>query len=570
VSQDDGGLWASADATQRFRRTARTALDVLLEHDPASATALGDHRFDDRLADWSPAAVDAQLRDLSDATGALDDLDDTALDPEDAVDLELLRTRLTARQWALAELSEHRRNPLLTLPGDAIYPLVARDTGDPDERARCLAARLSAVPDALEQARSLLGPMPRVHVETAVGQADGATALLGAPVDDLLRRAPGRRPEVDAAREVAARALREHAGWLRQQAEDADGEPRLGEQAFAARLWYSLDTETAPDALLDRAESDLMAVEDRLADLAARLAPRLGVTADPPGRVRAVLDVLADAAPVGDADVLARCRAHLASLTDLVRDHELVSVPDDAVDVIEMPEVHRGVAVAYCDAPGGLEPTQDGAALPTFLAVAPAPAEWPAERVASFYREYNDHMLRNLTVHEAMPGHVLQLAHARRFRGSTPVRAALWSGPFVEGWAVYAEQLVADLCEAQAADDLGALALRAQQLKMRLRSTINAILDVRVHTRGMTEAEAMTLMTERGHQEPGEAAGKWRRALLTSAQLSTYYVGAAEVSALATDLRAARPGATTCQVHDELLSHGSPSPRLLRPLLNLI
>jgi uncharacterized protein (DUF885 family) len=569
VSEDDGGLWASAEVTQRFRRTAREALDVLLEHDPASATALGDHRFDDRLADWSPAAVDAQLRELSDATGALDDLDDTALDPEDAVDLELLRTRLTARQWALAELSEHRRNPLLTLPGDAIYPLVARDTGDPDERARCLAARLSAVPEALQQARSLLGPMPRVHVETAVGQADGATALLGGPVDDLLRRAPGRRPEVDAAREVAARALREHAGWLRERAEEADGEPRLGEQAFAARLWYSLDTETAPDALLDRAESDLMAVEDRLADLAARLAPRLGVTAVPRDRVRAVLDVLADGAPVGDADVLGRCRAHLASLTDLVRSHALVSVPDDAVDVIEMPEVHRGVAVAYCDAPGGLEPTQDGASLPTFLAVAPAPAEWPAERVASFYREYNDHMLRNLTVHEAMPGHVLQLAHARRFRGSTPVRAALWSGPFVEGWAVYAEQLVADLCEAQAPDDLGALALRAQQLKMRLRSTINAILDVRVHTRGMTEAEAMALMTERGHQEPGEAAGKWRRALLTSAQLSTYYVGAAEVSALAADLRAARAGATTRQVHDELLAHGSPSPRLLRPLLHL-
>src|SRR3954447_8513639 len=171
MSDDDPGLWSAADTRQRFRRTARAALDVLLEHDPAEATALGDHRFDDRLADWSPEAVDAQLRELSDATGALDDLDDTALDSEDAVDLELLRTRLTARQWALAELSEHRRNPLLTLPGDAIYPPAARDPGAPDERARCLPARLSAVPEALEQGRSLLGPMPRVHVETAVGQA---------------------------------------------------------------------------------------------------------------------------------------------------------------------------------------------------------------------------------------------------------------------------------------------------------------------------------------------------------------------------------------------------------------
>jgi len=570
MSDDDAGLWAAADTTQRFRRTAHAALDVLLEHDPAGATALGDHRFDDRLADWSPEAVDAQLRDLSDATGALDDLDDTALDPEDAVDLELLRTRLTARQWTLAELAEHRRDPRLTLPGDAIYPLVARDTGDPDERARALAARLVAVPAALEQARGLLGPMPRVHVETAALQADGAVALLGDPVEALLERAPGRRGEVDAARNEAARALRQHAAWLRDRADDAHADPRLGAQAFAARLWYALDTETSPDALLDRAESDLMAVEDQLADLAARLAPRLGVTADPPDRVRAVLDALADAAPVRDDDVLARCRTHLASLTDLVREHDLVSLPDDPVDVIEMPEVRRGVAVAYCDAPGGLETQPSGGQPPpTFLAVAPAPAGWPRDRVASFYREYNDHMLRDLTVHEAMPGHVLQLAHARRFRGSTPVRAALRSGSFVEGWAVYAEQLVADVCEAAAAQDVAALALRAQQLKMRLRSTINAVLDVRVHTRRMTESEAMTLMTQRGHQEPGEAAGKWRRALLTSAQLSTYYVGVSEVSALAADLRAARPPSPVRTVHDELLSHGSPSPRLLRALLGL-
>jgi hypothetical protein len=569
MSHDDGGLWSGTDTPARFRRAARAALDVLLEYDPAAATALGDHRFDDRLADWSATAVDDQLRELSEATGALDDLDDAALDPEDAVDLELLRTRLTARQWSLAELAEHRRDPMVTLPGDAIYPLVARDTGEPDERARCLAARLSAIPAALEQARQLLGPMSRVHVETAVVQASGAAGLLGAPVDALLERAPGRRREVDAARDVAARALQEHACWLRDRLDEADADPRLGEQAFAARLWYTLDTQISPDALLDRAESDLMALEDRFAELAGRLAPRLGIAADAADRPRAVLDALADSAPVGDHDLLDRCRSHLAGLTEVVRRHDLVTLPDESVDVIEMPEVHRGVAVAYCDAPGALEQAADGVPLPTFLAVAPAPADWPAERVASFYREYNDHMLRGLTVHEAMPGHVLQLAHARRFRGSTPVRAALRSGVFVEGWAVYAEQLVADVCEAAAPDDLGALALRAQQLKMRLRTTINAVLDVRVHARGMTEAQAMALMTQRGHQEPGEAAGKWRRALLTSAQLSTYYVGGAEVSALAESLRRARPGATTRAVHDELLSHGSPSPRLLRPLLGL-
>ncbi len=555
-------------ARERYRRTARTALDVLLEQDPAHATALGDHRYDGRLPDRSAAGVGESLHQLGAAVGALDDLDDTALGPQDLVDLELLRGRLTAMQWSLTDLAEHTWNPLVHLPGDAVHALVSRRVGDPHERALALVSRLSGVPAALSTARATLRQMPRVHVETAVTRAQGARALLAGPVDDLLELAPSLRGVIDPARATADAALDEHARWLTDRLPDCHREPRLRPEAFAARLWAELDTETGPDALLTRAESDLMAVEEQLAEVCARLAPLLDVGAGP-DRVRGVLDAVALLAPTTDADVLDQCRAHVAGLTDLVQQHGILTIPDgllDSLEVVDMPEVNRGVAVAYCDAPGALEP---GGPHTTFFAVSPTPEGWPAEQVASFYREYNGHMLRDLTAHEAVPGHVVQLAHARAFRGSTPVRAALASGVLIEGWAVHAEQLVAEAVESAGGDELDALCLRLQQLKMRLRCTINAILDVRVHTRGMTEAEATALMTRRGHQEPGEAAGKWRRALLTSCQLSTYYVGADEVGLLAADLAAARTGASRLAVHDELLSHGSPSPRLLRGLLDL-
>jgi len=149
------------------------------------------------------------------------------------------------------------------------------------------------------------------------------------------------------------------------------------------------------------------------------------------------------------------------------------------------------------------------------------------------------------------------------------VRTTFWSGPFVEGWAVYAEQLMVERGYDAGRGERGALAIRLQQLKMQLRMTINAILDVRVHTRGMTEDEGMRLMQVRGHQEEGEAAGKWRRALLTSTQLSTYYVGWAAVNDLVTDLRVANPGWTDRQIHDAVLAHGSPPPRHLRSLLGI-
>jgi uncharacterized protein (DUF885 family) len=169
-------------------------------------------------------------------------------------------------------------------------------------------------------------------------------------------------------------------------------------------------------------------------------------------------------------------------------------------------------------------------------------------------------------VHEAMPGHVVQLQHAARLRAPTRTRNALWSGPFVEGWGVYAEELMADRGYPGNADPDG---LRMQQLKLQLRMTINAILDIRVHMHGLTEAEGMRLMMGRGCQEEGEAVGKWRRAQLTSAQLATYFVGYLEVGGVVRDFRQANPGWSDRAVHDAVLAHGSPPARHLRTLLGL-
>jgi uncharacterized protein (DUF885 family) len=231
--------------------------------------------------------------------------------------------------------------------------------------------------------------------------------------------------------------------------------------------------------------------------------------------------------------------------------------------VVEMPEIDRGVSVAYCRPSGPLERAE----LPTEIAVSPTPADWTAEQQASLYREYNTHMLHNLAVHEAMPGHALQLAHSNRYRASTPVRAVWWSGPFVEGWAVYTEELMADHGYRGEVSAQAASALRMQQLKMRLRSIINTIMDIRFHHNDLDEAAAMRLMTEHGFQEQGEAAGKWRRVQLTATQLCTYYVGYSEVRDLIVDLRRRRPQWTDRELHDAVLSAGSPPTRHLRTLL---
>jgi uncharacterized protein (DUF885 family) len=553
----------SGDADREFTTLAQGYLDDRAERHPTAATDLGDHRFDARLGDPSEQARADERRALDRWAGRLEAIDQRALSAEHRVDAAMMADGVARRVFELDELREYTWNPLQANPGKAIYQLLARDFAPLPERLAAVAGRLAEVPAVLAEARrqlGLFGAMPRVHLETAIGQFAGTIALVSGEVDQALKAAPQSEPQLAQVRPAALDALAEHRAWLSARLDEAArsgdfAEPRIGAERFGRKLSLTLNAAADADAILARAHTDLDRVSEEIAELAAQIAGP-----GQPGQVRQVLDRLAQDVP-DDTNILEFCRDALTAQTAFVTEHHLLSVYDDPVELIVMPEIDRGVAVAYCDSPGPLEPTPQ----PTFIAVAPAPADWPPERVASFYREYNRHMVHNLMVHEAMPGHYLQLQHSRRFAGSdTAIRAALRSGSFTEGWAVYTEELMASHGYPGEGDPR---AVRMQQLKMQLRTIINAILDARVHAHGMTEAEAMALMTGRGYQEEGEAAGKWRRALITSAQLSTYYVGYTEISDLARELRAADPGQPEQEIHDRMLAHGSPPVRLLRTLV---
>jgi uncharacterized protein (DUF885 family) len=532
----------------QFVPLAERIVDAVLASNPSLASYVGDHRFDDRLPDLSSGGVAAQVAMLRDAGNALAEVDADALDAPEQVDYAVLSALVERGLFEATEVRGHEWDPLAHNPAPLIYNLIARPFAAAEERLASLAGRLAAIPDALVTARATLRDTPRVHVETAAGQFAGAAALVREEVPGMLAAAPGMRAAVEPVAQTAAAELDGFAAWLRSRVDSSDRDPRLGRRLWEARLWHTLDTELPAGQVLSRAQANLARVTEEIRAAAAEL---VGGPADDE-TVRRALDQLAAQRP-NEESIVDLAKVTLGETTDFVRAHDLVGLVDDPCEILPMPEFARGVAVAYCDAPGPLESGD----LPTFYCIAPAPADWPAERVESFYREYNDHMIRNLTVHEAMPGHFLQLAHARRYRGTTRVRAIGTSGPFVEGWAVYAEEVMTGL-------GFGGLPIRLQQLKMQLRMSINAILDQLVHCEDLPEAEAMALMTGPGFQEEGEAAGKWRRALLTSTQLSTYFVGYTEVA----DIAAARPAGTSLREwHDAMLAHGSPPPRHVRALL---
>jgi uncharacterized protein (DUF885 family) len=527
-----------ADTAARFHALAEDAVDDLLRLDPEWATDLGDHRFDDQLTDMSEGGLAEAAATLADHRDELDSLDAAELEPADAVDAQILRAGLDRRLFGLQQLHEHTWNPLPWLPGEAIYLLLSRDTGPVEDRLRALGGRLEAVPERLATARATLRDMPRVHVETALTQISGLITMLREEIPPLAGTKPRTFLSVEPMRTAAEDALVEHRDWLLEQLDGAHGDPRLGSSLFAAKLHLFLDADLTADQVAATAREHLDRVTDELTELA------VGWVGPGDDAIRRALDRAAAEAP-DDRTIVSVAGRWLTEATELVTSSGVVRVPDDPMEIEVMPELRRGIAVAYCDAPGPLE---EGGV--TRFAISPTPAGWSPERVASFYREYNTAMMANLTVHEAMPGHMVQLAHARRYRGATRVRQVLASDSFIEGWGVHSEDIMARL-------GYGGVPVRLQQLKTKLRTIINALLDAGVHAGGMSESEAIELMTGRGFQEEGEAVGKWRRVQLTSAQLSTYFVGYLELA----------PTLAGRTRYDDVLAHGSPPPRHLPTLL---
>jgi uncharacterized protein (DUF885 family) len=547
-------------AVDDFRSLRQRVVDDLLAGEPVLATALGDHRFDDRLADHSSSGVAAQLHAVNDHLTALDAVDDVELDLPDLVDLEILRSRLLRTLFELDDLRRHTWDATSWNPGTALHLLVSRDTTPAAERGEALRGRVRLIPDHLATARGQLHELSGIHAETAIAQLAGTRALLDTDVRALATD--------DEAVDAAIGAVDAFSDWLAQELPGAHRDPRLGGRLYAGALWHGLDEEGRADSLLADAQSHLAQVTVAIVDAAREylgLSRAVDDDDDEGGvLVRRAMAEVARRHPVTDATVLPLMRAALDDAAAFARDNGLVSVPELDVRLVDMPAIHRGVAVAYCDAPGPLE--RPG--VPTFVAMAPTPGDWSADRVASFYREYNAMQLHDLAVHEGVPGHVLQLGVAREAECS-PARALGRSGVFIEGWAVYAEQFMVDAGYAPGTDPAAALALRLQQLKMQLRMTINAILDVGVHAHGLPEHEAMWLMREAGFQEEAEAAGKWRRALLTAGQLPTYFVGFRAVSALVGDLEVMHADWTPQRIHDLVLEHGSCAPRHRRTLLGI-
>lgn len=565
-----GGAALAETGDESFELLAQRFLAELPALSPVNATQSGDHSADGLLDDVSEAGRAAIRRKYQQLRTDLAAIDRDALSRANQVDLGLLRNRIDAELWSLDTLQEWAWNPLLyiNLAGNAVYNLVARDFEPLDQRLQNAALRLEQLPRFLAQARQSMQPerVPKIHAETAIKQNAGLNSIIDTMVRPKMSGLPAAtQARLNAAIDTARDAIAEHQAWL----EDyllprAAGNFRIGAELFDRKLAFALQSPLDRREIKTRAENEYEAVRNAMYEIARAVYAEVHPFTTFPDRpddaykqlvIRAALEQAYQQLPPRDG-IVAIATQQLQQATDFVIEKQLVTMPSDPVEIIVMPEFQRGVSVAYLDPPGPLDVGQKA-----FYAVAPLPADWSEAQVRSFLREYNIYSIQDLTMHEGVPGHYLQLALSNRYPST--LRSLLWSGTFVEGWAVYAERM---MIEAGYLDQDPLM--RLINLKWYLRAVTNAIIDSAIHVDQMTREAAMKLMVEGGFQEQQEAAGKWVRAQLTSAQLSTYFVGYQEHIAMRNAVAEAWGEEFTLRrYHDQVLAYGSPPVKYVRALV---
>ena len=553
-----------------FRNLADEYLSELPNLSPVNATLIGDHSADNKLDQVGATARTARREILKDYIGSLESLDFDALSRANQVDADILMNQLQSDLWAMDELQEWAWNPLIYvgMSGSAIYGLVARDFAPLETRLMNVAERLQQLPRFLQQSRSSIEPrrVPRIHAETAIRQNPGLISILDTMViPEMTVLSQQQQLLLNTAIDVAREAIAEHQAWLEEELlPQANGDFRIGARLYDRKLAYALNSPLSRKDVTARAEQEYESVRNEMYEVAKvvylQLHPFTAFPDNPEEAykqaiIRAALEQAYQELPPRDG-IVEVAKQQLQQAIDFVVENNIVTMPDEPIEIIIMPEFQRGVSVAYLDPPGPLDREQLA-----FYAVAPLPADWDETKIQSFLREYNLYSIQDLTIHEGVPGHYLQLALSNRYPST--LRSVLWSGPFVEGWGVYAEQMM--IAEGYLDHDP---LMKLINLKWYLRGITNAIIDSAIHVDGMTRDSAMRLMIEGGFQEEREAAGKWIRAQLSSAQLSTYFVGYQEhIELRATIEEAWGEEFTLRRYHDEALSYGSPPVKYVRALM---
>lgn len=551
---------------KRFNTVSMQFLTALWRLDPESAIYVGKYDSAANVTIPSPDMRARQLAFIDEWLQKFARIDAAKLSHKRRTDHALVTNKLNSDRWYLSTFREFEWNPALHNIAQPLDLILGSEYASKPQRLRTLSKRLAAAPAFYQAAQASIVNPTHEHTQLALEQAPGTLVVLAdlgkAAQESILTAAE----KAQFAQRIAAAgsAVVGYAEFLteldkKQQAARNARSFRIGKALYEQKFSHDIQAGVGAEQMYQKALTAREQLLQRMDALSDELWPKaMGGVAKPADRTKKigmVIDRLSSN-HVAPKDFFNEVKRQIPELSDWVVKNNLLTLdPQKPLVVRETPMYQRGVAGASIDAPGPYRP-QDR----TFYNVTPLDGMTPAQ-AESQLREYNHWILQILNIHEAIPGHYAQLVYANK--SPSLIKSLFGNGAMVEGWAVYGERMMLESGYGGNTPEMWLM-----YSKWNLRTVTNTILDYSVHVLGMNEAQAMDLLQRQAFQTNSEAAGKWRRAQLSSVQLTSYFSGYSEIM----DLREQRkqalgPRFALKQFHDQFLGYGNAPVKMIKELM---
>jgi uncharacterized protein (DUF885 family) len=498
-------------------------LEGLWKLDPDRATLAGYHKYDSLLVIPDDKSRNKMLNFAKVQLDSLSRFEITTLADANKIDYHIMQNEMEATEWRIQQLRAYQWDPSsYNVIGTFAY-ILSEHYAPLAKRLRNFYEKMANLTAYYKEAEKQIKNPAIELTNLAIEQHTGGLEVFEKDFADSLKKAnlpQGEQKQMLDRARTSVEVVKAFTEWLKALKNDKPRTFRLGKELYDAKFKYVIQSESTAQQLYNAAMERKKYVHREMAKISKQLWPKYFGTKPMPADSLDMIGQLIDTISskhVQPAEFQSAIENILPKLTAFVRSKDLVTPdPSKPLKVRKEPGYMAGVAGASVSAPGPYDKEGN-----TYFNVGSL-AGWSPEKAESYLREYNQYTLQILCIHEAIPGHYVQLVYANK--APSLIKSVFGNNAMIEGWAVYSEEMMLD-----AGFGGNEPEMRLMWYKWHLRSVCNAILDYKVHTENMPKQDAMKLLIHEAFQQEAEAEGKWKRVTVTSVQLDSYFAGYKEI-----------------------------------------
>jgi len=527
-------------------------LDALWKNNPDWATQEGYHKYDSLLLVPSNKNRDKLLDFDKIELDSLSRYDVTTLSETNQIDYHLMQNQLQYSQWQIKQLKQYEWDPGQYNVIGTFAVILNEHYAPLAKRLRNFYQKMAFIPDYYKEAEKQIKNPVAELTELAIDQHLGGVSVIEKDFADSLRKSSipdaEQKQMLDRA-QASATAIKAYADWLKNLKNDHPRSFRLGKEFYDDKFKYEIQSQYTSQQIFNAAMDRKKFVHRAMAKLSKTLWPKYfgakPMPTDSLDLISQVIDTISSQHTTV-ADFQSTIENEIPKLTAFVDAKQLVTLdPSKPLVVRKEPAYMAGVAGASMSSPGPYD--KDGNSYYNVGSL----ANYSPDKAESYLREYNNYTLQILSIHEAIPGHYVQLIYSNQ--SPSLIKSIFGNNTMIEGWAVYGEQMMMDNGFGDDAPEM-----KLMWYKWHLRSVCNMILDYSVHAGGMTKEQAITMLTHEAFQQQAEAENKWKRVTETSVQLDCYFTGYKEIMDLREAYKKDQGEAYNLKTFNEkFLSYGS-------------